>query len=189
MLQKILLEVVTATKLYSLSMVGTPPVADPLSLSLYLYPFLYLYIFTLCLWWVLLMLPDALSAFLPVKPFLAKAPENVSTDAGSTARFSCAVDGVPKPKVFFSSLDDLCFLQLLCNTPHPYYSSQVVWVKAGSKLSPGRTEVEDGAVLKIRGVTSSDAGEYRCAAENIAGAIETSAFLQIQSENNGSRWK
>ena len=65
----------------------------------------------------------------------------------------------------------------------------MVWVKAGSKLSPGRTEVEDGAVLKIRGVTSSDAGEYRCAAENIAGAIETSAFLQIQSENNGSRYK
>ena len=77
-LQKILLEVVTATKLYSLSMVGTP-----------------------------FLLPDALSALLPVKPFLAKAPENVSTDAGSTARFSCAVDGVPKPKVFFSSLDNL----------------------------------------------------------------------------------
>ena len=76
-LQKILREVVTATRLYSLSMVGTP-----------------------------LLLPDALSALLPVKPFLAKAPENVSTDAGSTARFSCAVDGVPKPKVFFSSLDN-----------------------------------------------------------------------------------
>ena len=80
MLQKILREVVTATRLYSLSMVGTP-----------------------------LLLPDALSASLPVKPFLAKAPENVSTDAGSTARFSCAVDGVPKPKVFFSSLDNLSF--------------------------------------------------------------------------------
>ena len=79
-LQKILREVVTATKLYSLSMVGTP-----------------------------FLLPDALSALLPVKPFLAKAPENVSTDAGSTARFSCAVDGVPKPKVFFSSLDNLSF--------------------------------------------------------------------------------
>ena len=55
-------------------------------------------------------------------------------------------------------------------------------MKAGSKLSPGRTEVEDRAVLRIRGVTASDAGEYRCAAENIAGAIEASAFLQIQSE-------
>ena len=60
----------------------------------------------------------------------------------------------------------------------------MVWVKAGSKLSPGRTEVEDRAVLRIRGVTSNDAGEYRCAAENIAGAIEASAFLQIQSEKN-----
>ena len=45
-------------------------------------------------------LHDSLSAFLPpVKPYLAKAPENVSTDAGSTVRFSCAVDGVPRPKV------------------------------------------------------------------------------------------
>ena len=61
---------------------------------------------------------------------------------------------------------------------------KVVWVKAGSKLSPGRTEVEDRAVLRIRGVTASDAGEYRCAAENIAGAIEASAFLQIQSEKD-----
>ena len=34
-----------------------------------------------------------------VKPYLAKAPENVSTDAGSTVHFSCAVEGVPRPKV------------------------------------------------------------------------------------------
>ena len=57
-------------------------------------------------------------------------------------------------------------------------------MKAGSKLSPGRTEVEDRAVLRIRGVTADDAGEYRCAAENIAGAIQASAFLQIQSEKD-----
>ena len=122
-LQKILLEVVTATRLYSLSMVGTPLLLpDTLkntkckirhSLSLVGTP---------------LLLPDALSALLPVKPFLAKAPENVSTDAGSTARFSCAVDGVPKPKVFFSSLDNLSFfsspIQHLCNTPHLYHFSR-----------------------------------------------------------------
>ena len=71
-------------------------------------------------------------------------------------------------------------------SPKSSTSSKVVWVKAGSKLSPGRTEVEDRAVLRIRGVTANDAGEYRCAAENIAGAIEASAFLQIQSEKNES---
>ena len=91
-----------------------------------------------------------------MKPYLAKAPENVSSDAGSTVRFTCAADGLPKP--------------------------EVVWVKQGSKLSPGRSEVEERSVLRIRGVTSEDAGEYRCHAENIAGAIEASAFLQIQSK-------
>ena len=58
----------------------------------------------LCLWYntqyTFPSLHDSLSALLPpVKPYLAKAPENVSTDAGSTVRFSCAVDGVPRPKV------------------------------------------------------------------------------------------
>ena len=132
-----------------------------------------------------------------VKPYLAKAPENVSTDAGSTVRFSCAVDGVPRPKVVHLHF----FYLILPSSSHlshqPFHTSfltisrispipclKVVWVKAGSKLSPGRTEVEDRAVLRIRGVTASDAGEYRCAAENIAGAIEASAFLQIQSEKD-----
>ena len=100
-LQKILREVVTATRLYSLSMVGTS-----LVFTLF-YSFYSLY--SLSMVGTPLLLPDALSASFPVKPFLAKAPENVSTDAGSTARFSCAVDGVPKPKVFFSSLDNLSF--------------------------------------------------------------------------------
>ena len=163
----------------------------------------------LCLWLAFLSLPAFLSDS-PVKPYLAKAPENVSTDAGSTVRFSCAVDGVPRPKVFhllyifhffylifpFSShLSHLPILLTSISSTIPYLFShqnkyltspmpKVVWVKAGSKLSPGRTEVEDRAVLRIRGVTASDAGEYRCAAENIAGAIEASAFLQIQSEKD-----
>ena len=59
----------------------------------------------------------------------------------------------------------------------------VVCVKTGSKLIPGRTEVlERGSVLRIVSVTATDAGEYLCAAENIAGVVQASAFLQIQSE-------
>lgn len=56
------------------------------------------------------------------------------------------------------------------------------WIRPGAKLSPGRAEVEDRAVLRIRRVGEADAGEYRCRAENIAGAVTSSAFLQIQSE-------
>ena len=90
-----------------------------------------------------------------VKPFLVKAPENVSSDAGATVRFACTAEGVPRP--------------------------QVSWVRPGGKLVPGRVEVEDGAVLRIRGVASTDSGEYRCRAENIAGAVTASVFLQIQT--------
>ena len=91
-----------------------------------------------------------------MKPYLTKSPENVSTEVGSTVRFSCAAVGLPRP--------------------------EVSWVKQDGKMSPARTEVEDRSQLKIRSVSSSDAGKYVCRAENIAGAISAAAFLRILSK-------
>eukprot|EP00090_Calanus_glacialis_P005360 TRINITY_DN14165_c0_g1_i1.p2 TRINITY_DN14165_c0_g1~~TRINITY_DN14165_c0_g1_i1.p2 ORF type:complete len:628 (-),score=93.63 TRINITY_DN14165_c0_g1_i1:3356-5239(-) len=90
-----------------------------------------------------------------VKPFIIKAPENVSTDTGAHIKFSCVVGGDPAP--------------------------DIKWIREDGKLTPSRTEVEDRDVLRIRSVTPIDSGKYVCQAENIAGEISASAFLQIQS--------
>ena len=96
-----------------------------------------------------------------VKPFIIKAPENVSTDTGAHIKFSCVVGGDPAP--------------------------EIKWIREDGKLTPSRTEVEDRAVLQIRSVTPLDSGKYVCQAENIAGEISASAFLQIQCKHNKSR--
>ena len=57
---------------------------------------------------------------------------------------------------------------------------EVEWVREDGKLSPARSDIEDGDVLRIQNVTLMDSGKYVCQAENIAGKISAYAFLQIQ---------
>ena len=97
-----------------------------------------------------------------VKPFIIKAPENVSTDTGAHIKFSCVVGGDPAP--------------------------EIEWIREEGKLSPARTDIKDKDVLRIQSVTPEDSGKYVCQAENIAGKISASAFLQIQCKCNKS-WK
>ena len=61
---------------------------------------------------------------------------------------------------------------------------EVEWIREGGKLSPARIDIEDSDVLHIQSVTPEDSGKYVCQAENIAGKISASAFLQIQCKCN-----
>ena len=87
-------------------------------------------------------------------PFVIKAPDNASVDAGHEARFSCVMGGDPSP--------------------------QIKWIRAGGKVSYLTSAEEDAAVLRIKNVSTAEAGEYLCQAENIAGDVSVSAYLSIQ---------
>ena len=87
-------------------------------------------------------------------PFVIKAPENISVDAGNDAKFSCVMGGDPSP--------------------------QIKWIREGGKVSYVSSAEEDAAVLRIKNVTNTQAGKYVCQAENIAGDASMAAFLSIQ---------
>lgn len=89
-----------------------------------------------------------------VAPFVIKAPDNASVDAGNEAKFSCVMGGDPSP--------------------------QIKWIREGGKVSYMSTSENDAAVLRIKNVTASESGKYVCQAENIAGDMSVSAFLSIQ---------
>ena len=93
-----------------------------------------------------------------VKPFIIKAPENVSSDTGAHIKFSCVVGGDPTP--------------------------DVKWIKEDGKLAPTRSNVENSDTLRIQSVTPIDSGKYVCHAENLAGEISVSAFLHIQCKQD-----
>ena len=63
---------------------------------------------------------------------------------------------------------------------------KIEWNREDGKLSLARTDLEDEDVLHIQNVTPRDSGKYVCQAENIAGKISASAFLQIQCKCNKS---
>ena len=92
----------------------------------------------------------------PVPPFVIKAPDNASVEAGEEAVFSCVVGGDPSP--------------------------QIRWTREGGRVSHSQEEEEeeDAAVLRIKNATEDWAGKYVCHAENIAGQLSSEAFLTIQ---------
>ena len=109
-----------------------------------------------CLRFVLsqILLATTICQIFPVPPFILKAPENASVEAGEEAVFSCVVGGDPKP--------------------------QIRWERQGGRVSYVQATEEDAAVLRIKNVSQADAGKYVCQAENIAGELASPAFLNIQ---------
>ena len=89
-------------------------------------------------------------------PFIIKAPDNASVDAGHDAKFSCVMGGDPSP--------------------------QVKWIREGGQVTSVSSSEDDAAVLRVKNVSESESGKYVCQAENIAGDISVSAYLSIQGE-------
>lgn len=90
-----------------------------------------------------------------VKPYVVKAPENVSAVAGEDVSLACVIGGRPKP--------------------------ELRWSRLKGQLAPSRTLVQDNSLLTIRNVNPDDQDVYVCQADNPAGSIEVSANVQVHS--------
>lgn len=62
----------------------------------------------------------------------------------------------------------------------------VTWFYGGNEIFPGdkyETGFSDNVcALKVNALDSSDTGPYTCAAQNVAGSDECSAFLTVQGQ-------
>ena len=96
-------------------------------------------------------------------PFVIKAPENASVDAGTEAKFSCVMGGDPSP--------------------------QIKWIREGGKVSYVSAAEDDAAVLRIKNVSEAESGKYVCQAENIAGDSSVSAFLSKLPRRLRRAWR
>ena len=98
--------------------------------------------------------------FVSVGPSLVSPPENATKTVGETVRFSCSFDGIPQPEIKW------------------FYSS------GASKIQVTQTKqhVISNGRLEIRQILKKDEGKYICQAVNIAGQVETAAYLTIKGE-------
>ncbi|KAJ7383467.1 hypothetical protein OS493_027628 [Desmophyllum pertusum] len=93
-----------------------------------------------------------------VPPSLVSSAANVTKTVGESVKFECSFNGIPKPVIqwFYASGGSMVQLQ---QTNHYVIS-------AGS--------------LEIRQITKKDEGRYICRAVNVAGRLESSAFLRVK---------
>ncbi|KAK2567085.1 Hemicentin-1 [Acropora cervicornis] len=93
-----------------------------------------------------------------VGPSLVSPPENATKTIGETVRFSCSFDGIPQPEIKW------------------FYSS------GASKIQVTQTKqhVISNGRLEIMQILKKDEGKYICQAVNIAGRVETAAYLTIK---------
>ena len=98
--------------------------------------------------------------FVSVGPSLVSRPENATKTVGETVRFSCSFDGIPPPEIKW------------------FYSS------GASKIQVTQTKqhVISNGRLEIMQILKKDEGKYFCQAVNIAGRVETAAYLTIKGE-------
>ncbi|KAK7793446.1 hypothetical protein R5R35_010061 [Gryllus longicercus] len=91
---------------------------------------------------------------LALAPEITDPPINEATVDGRTVVLLCRVFGAPKP--------------------------QVKWIQNDKELTGGRYSVKENGDLEIREVAFSDAGEYRCYAENKFGHAEALGTLTVK---------
>ena len=92
-----------------------------------------------------------------VKPYVIKAPENVSAVAGDEIDLACVVGGRPKP--------------------------ELQWIRQNGDIPPNRAIVRENSVLNLRNVSPDDQDTYICRADNPAGAVEVKASVQVHCES------
>ncbi|XP_065332299.1 roundabout homolog 2-like isoform X2 [Cloeon dipterum] len=90
-----------------------------------------------------------------VKPYIIKAPKDVTELQGLSAEFSCRVDGDPVPKI--------------------------LWSRADGKMPHGRAHILEDKSLRIEDLQPGDDGLYICNAENVVGSITAQAHLTVHS--------
>ena len=88
-----------------------------------------------------------------VKPYVIKAPENVSAVAGDEIDLPCVVGGRPKP--------------------------ELQWIRKNGDIPANRALIKENSILNIRNVSPEDQDVYICRADNPAGSVEVNALVQV----------
>ena len=100
--------------------------------------------------------PSSLS-FHAVKPYVIKAPENVSAVAGDEISLACVIGGRPKP--------------------------ELQWLRTNGLIPPARAIVKDNSILNIRNVNPDDQDTYVCQGDNPAGSVTARAIVQVHCKH------
>ncbi|KAL4085519.1 hypothetical protein QTP88_027030 [Uroleucon formosanum] len=101
---------------------------------------------------------------------------------------SAKIDVLVKPLFIYEPKDTLCFKEenvtLECKVtgkPPP----SVIWLKNGDRIKPDEyIQFVNGTNLKIFGALVMDSGIFQCLASNVAGNIQSSAFLNVLDRDN-----
>ena len=88
-----------------------------------------------------------------VKPYVIKAPENVSAVAGDEIDLACVIGGRPR--------------------------AELQWFRQNGEIPPNRALLRDNSVLTLKNVVPDDQDIYICRADNPAGSIEVKASIQV----------
>ena len=93
-----------------------------------------------------------------VPPSLVSSAANVTKTVGESVKFECSFNGIPNPDI------------------------QWFYVSGGSMVQLQQTNhyVISAGSLEIRQITKKDEGRYICRAVNVAGRLESSAFLRVK---------
>ena len=91
--------------------------------------------------------------YLTVKPYVIKAPEDVSAVAGDEIDLACVVGGRPRP--------------------------ELQWMRENGDIPPNRAIVKENSVLNLRNVIPEDQDIYVCRADNPAGSVQVKASVQV----------
>ena len=88
-----------------------------------------------------------------MKPYVIKAPEDVSAVAGDEIDLACVVGGRPRP--------------------------ELQWMRENGDIPPNRALVKENSVLNLRNVIPEDQDIYVCRADNPAGSVQVKASVQV----------
>ncbi|XP_078361310.1 contactin-4-like [Oculina patagonica] len=93
-----------------------------------------------------------------VPPSLVSSAANATKTVGESVKFECSFNGIPKPSI------------------------QWFYTSGGSRVQLTQTEryVITAGSLEIRQIQKKDEGKYICKAVNIAGHLESSAYLRVK---------
>ena len=100
-------------------------------------------------------------SFLKVLPSLVTSAANATKTVGESVKFGCSFNGIPNPDIEWFYMPSGGSRVQLTQTDHYV-------ITAGS--------------LEIRQMLKKDEGMYICRAVNVAGSLESSAYLRVKGK-------
>ena len=97
--------------------------------------------------------------FVLVSPTLVTSVVNATKTVGESVKFECSFNGIPNPNIHWFYM--------------PFGGSRV-------QLTLTEHYVITAGSLEIKQILKKDEGMYICRAVNVAGAVESSAYLRVK---------